>query len=427
MQLVFFALEMLEKTANAAETTPAGLIPKDNQFLLFGVEFIPGLVERYSGRAGEPLQFGEQRPVFWFGPGLDRPLVQSFAFVWNDEVEIEIDGIAKALAARTRAIRIVERKQARLGLVVAAAIVLALKTLRETQPLRSLARGRALCISRRGFKNNLARLPISNLNCVDDSGTLVRGNNKTIHQPENGFGKIDVKQRFGSRELENLAILKQAIKAALAQLEKPGLDRVGRQAHLGRLFLSTRLFGALFLGSGNQRLNREKHIQASALAEGHQAFHDFIHCVFFYFLAAEQAVGSSDTGKEKAQIIEDLGRGGNCRSRIACGIFLLDRYGGRNSVDQVDVRLLDPFQKLARVGRQRFDVTTLALRVDRIEGERRLPRTGDAGNHGQSVVLNLKINVLEVMNSGPANHNAVCRHLPLALRIDQNSLPNLLL
>jgi hypothetical protein len=40
-------------------------------------------------------------------------------------------------------------------------------------------------------------------------------------------------------------------------------------------------------------------------------------------------------------------------------------------------------------------------------------------------VLNLKINVFEVMNPGPADHNAICRHLPLALQTDQNALPNL--
>ena len=37
----------------------------------------------------------------------------------------------------------------------------------------------------------------------------------------------------------------------------------------------------------------------------------------------------------------------------------------------------------------------------------------------------LKINVLEVMNPGPANHNAICSHLPLALQTDQNAQPNL--
>ena len=40
-------------------------------------------------------------------------------------------------------------------------------------------------------------------------------------------------------------------------------------------------------------------------------------------------------------------------------------------------------------------------------------------------MLNLKINVLEVMNPGPANHNAICRHLPLVLQTDQNEQPNL--
>jgi hypothetical protein len=40
-------------------------------------------------------------------------------------------------------------------------------------------------------------------------------------------------------------------------------------------------------------------------------------------------------------------------------------------------------------------------------------------------VLDLKIDVLEVMNPGPANNNAICGHLPLTLQKDQNAQPNL--
>src|SRR5258708_23168991 len=102
-------------------------------------------------------------------------------------------------------------------------------------------------------------------------------------------------------------------------------------------------------------------------------------------------------------------------------------YGNcrRDAVDQINVRLLNPLQKLACICGQRLDVTPLAFSINRVESKRGFARTGDTGNDGQSVVLDLKINVLEVMNPGPANNNAVCGHLPLALRMEQNSRPNL--
>ena len=76
--------------------------------LLLGIEFVPGHIERDSCLAGEAFEFGEQRAILRFRPGLDRAFVQSFIFVGDDEVEIEVDGVAEALAARASAIRIVE-------------------------------------------------------------------------------------------------------------------------------------------------------------------------------------------------------------------------------------------------------------------------------------------------------------------------------
>jgi len=58
--------------------------------------------------AREALELGEQRPVLWFCPRLDSAFVEGLAFVGDDEAEIEIDGVAEALAARAGPIRIVE-------------------------------------------------------------------------------------------------------------------------------------------------------------------------------------------------------------------------------------------------------------------------------------------------------------------------------
>jgi len=173
------------------------------------------------------------------------------------------------------------------------------------------------------------------------------------------------------------------------------------------------------------RLNRKEHIQPSALAQSQQRVDNFVHRIFLHFLTTEQAVGASHASKEQPQVVKDLSSRGNSGPRIPRGVLLLDGHRRRNPVDQIDVRLLNPLQKLARIRRQRFHVAPLPLGVNRIEGKRRLPRPGDASDDGQSVVFNLKIDVLEVMNPGPANNNAICGHLPLALQTDQNPQPNL--
>src|ERR1017187_4860570 len=104
VQLVLLALQMLEEAADAAET--AGTI--DNHLLLLGVQFIPGHVQRNFRLPREALKLGEQRPVFWLRPGLNRTFIQGLAFVRDDEVKIDVDGVAEALATRAGPIRIVE-------------------------------------------------------------------------------------------------------------------------------------------------------------------------------------------------------------------------------------------------------------------------------------------------------------------------------
>ena len=56
---------------------------------------------------------------------------------------------------------------------------------------------------------------------------------------------------------------------------------------------------------------------------------------------------------------------------------------GADAVDAIDVGLLHPLEELPRVGRQRLDVAPLPFGVDRVEGERRLARSADAGDDDQ--------------------------------------------
>jgi hypothetical protein len=134
--------------------------------------------------------------------------------------------------------------------------------------------------------HDFARFAISNLDRIDDARALAGGDDETIHQTKHGFGKAHVEQRLRGRELEDLAVLKEPVEAAFAQIEEARLNRVGRQPGLGRFLLSARLLGALLFGSRHVRLNREKNIQASPFAQGEQAVGDFVHRILFHFLPA---------------------------------------------------------------------------------------------------------------------------------------------
>ena len=57
------------------------------------------------------------------------------------------------------------------------------------------------------------------------------------------------------------------------------------------------------------------------------------------------------------------------RARRAHLVRLIDGDRGRNAVYRIDLRLVHAIEKLARVRRERFDVATLALGVERVEHE----------------------------------------------------------
>ena len=114
MQLVLLAFEMIEEATYAQELALAF----DDCPALLGIEFSPSHIERNIRLLGKTLQLGKQRAVFGLGPGFNSALIQGFRFVRYHQIEIKIDGVAETLAARAGAIRVVEGKQARLGLFV---------------------------------------------------------------------------------------------------------------------------------------------------------------------------------------------------------------------------------------------------------------------------------------------------------------------
>src|SRR6185503_7400228 len=76
-------------------------------------------------------------------------------------------------------------------------------------------------------------------------------------------------------------------------------------------------------------------------------------------------------------------------------------------LDLVHVRFLHLPQELPGVGGERLDVPTLPLGVERVEGERRLPGSRDAGQDHQAVSGDVEVEVLEVVLARAAHADLV--------------------
>ena len=122
---------------------------------------------------------------------------------------------------------------------------------------------------------------------------------------------------------------------------------------------------------------------------------------------ADRAVRPPDARVEEAQVVVDLGHRADRRARVARRRLLVDRDRGRQTVDRVDVGLLHHLQELPRVRGERLHVAPLPFRVDRVEGERRLPGAGQPGHADERVPRKRDGDVLEVVLTGAVNDELI--------------------
>src|SRR5205823_6626070 len=83
-------------------------------------------------------------------------------------------------------------------------------------------------------------------------------------------------------------------------------------------------------------------------------------------------MGLADIGEEEPQVVVNLSGRGDDRAWVAARTALLNRDGGGKPFDEIDLRLLELIQELARIGRERFDVLALAFSINGVEREGRL-------------------------------------------------------
>ena len=104
--------------------------------------------------------------------------------------------------------------------------------------------------------------------------------------------------------------------------------------------------------------------------------------------------------KKQPQIIVNFCSRCHRGARVARGIFLPNGHRRSDAGDFVDIRFFHALEKLARVGRERFDITALAFGVNGVEGERGFAGAADAGDHGNGVMRNLNADVFEIVDAG---------------------------
>ena len=161
-----------------------------------------------------------------------------------------------------------------------------------------------------------------------------------------------------------------------------------------------------------EEAGREEDVQARPFFEGHDPVGDLVHGVLFHFGATVGAEGATYTCEEQTKVVVDLRGRGDGGAGVAGLVLLADGYGGGDAVDDVHIGLLDTLQELARVRGERFDVAALSLGINGVEGQRGLPGTRDSGHNGEGVVLDLKVDILKIVDACAADCDRFGGHSP---------------
>src|SRR5947208_9836973 len=183
MQLIFLALQPLEKPLHPLIIVFR--IAFEHQAPVLRGELPPRNARRNAPLARPRLQTLEKSAIARLGPGLDRAFFDGFAGIGYDQIQVKINGVAKALAARTRAVRTVERRKPRLRFLIQRAVIFAFESFVETQTLARFSRA----ISDK-FENSFA-LPfaIADLDGVHQTRARFGIHGQAIHKHIDWLGR----------------------------------------------------------------------------------------------------------------------------------------------------------------------------------------------------------------------------------------------
>ena len=126
--------------------------------------------------------------------------------------------------------------------------------------------------------------------------------------------------------------------------------------------------------------------------------------------AGLRIMGLTQVRVEKPQVVVNLRGGRDGRARIGSAGSLLDGDGRRQPFDVVDLGLLHLVEELPCVGREALHVLALPFRKQRVEGQRRLPRTAGPRDDHQTIPWDLEREILEVVLPCPDDTDELLRH-----------------
>ena len=154
---------------------------------------------------------------------------------------------------------------------------------------------------------------------------------------------------------------------------------------------------------------RRANFEARALRPRQHHFGDLRGALLLHGAPTVGTVRRASARVQQPQVVVHLGHGPDGGARVVTGRLLLDRDGGRESLDGVDIGLLHEPQELSRVRGERLDIASLPFSVDRIERERRLSRAGQAGHDRQLIARDGDADVAEIVLTGTAHHERIGR------------------
>ncbi len=118
-----------------------------------------------------------------------------------------------------------------------------------------------------------------------------------------------------------------------------------------------------------------------------------------------RAMPLTDPREEHAEIVIDLGDRADGRARVAPGGFLLDRDGGAQAIDPLDLRLGHLAEELPGIAGETLDVTSLPFGIKGIEGERAFARSRDPGKADERTARQVERDIAEVVLARAADHD----------------------
>ncbi len=389
-------------------------------FACFWLELVDGRLPVEAGRSRERSQlravaarFGRRGIL----PPRHRPVGQRQAVVGHHQLGVELLASAQPLARRAGAVRTVETERARFelfeaDLAVRTGVQRAVKLLVPRFGRRGLAVRRlplrvaiAIAIAVGGAAGTaairLAAIPIGavavavrlQITCDHRAFAVRQRQPHRLGQSRpRAFANDDpVDDRF------DLVILARGQLAHLVEIQQLAIDAhpdEARLAHGGQhLFV-------LSLAAADQRGH---HDQLRARGQLGQVVDDLLGRLLPDRRAALMTRRLAQPREQQPQVVVNLRDRGHRAPRVLAARPLIDRDRRLQPVDQVDVGPFHLVQELPGVDRQAFDVLPLPLGKQGVEGQRAFARPAGPGDDDHPVAGEVEVDVLEVMNAGPAN------------------------